>query len=210
MGDLSQLHSTLGPSPGAREAWHRGRPRYAVWLARIDAEPLRRRYFAAQTALDGWIRTLPALDAHLTVWVAGFPCEAPLYDDDVAEATLRAQAAAIARSPPLRVEIGGLRAFATVPYLEVRDVGGALGRLRDDLGQLSREQRFAPYVPHVTVGSFTADWPVAPILAAMAPLGAAPPIALTLTTIERVDLDALREGAPLTTNQRVPLREEAG
>lgn len=209
MDDLASHTLTLGPHPGARERWNRGRTAYAVWLARLDFVDLRRRYFAAQAVLDAWIRTLPAPDTHLTVWVAGFPCASPRFDDDVAESTLEAQAQIIARSPPLRLEVGGLRAFRSAAYLTVRDLDGGLARLRADLGQLGREQRWGPYVPHVTVGHFTADWPAGPILAAMAPLSELPPLPLCVTALERVDLDALREGAPLRPTLTLKLSGES-
>lgn len=201
--------TTLGPTPGVREAWHRGRPRYAVWVLRVHDPAVldRRAAMADHLAPHG---AQPFTDPHVTVFVAGFPTERPVEDDDVAEATLRAQLAALAAAPlrAPRLTVGGLNAFLTCPMLEIHDPHGDLDALRAPLlGALlgaEREVRFAPFLPHFTVGPFGDTRPTGPVAAAIAPYRALPPLALRPDALELVTFDRGVLGA-LTTVARVPL-----
>lgn len=196
---------TLGPEPGIRARWHRGRERYAVWLARLEDPRLRPRLRAAREALRPWIRPIPYRDLHVTLWVAGFPALNPTFNDDVPEAALAHQAARLRRLPAFDVEVLDLRSFASAAYLAVRDLDGGIAELRAALAGTHREQRFGPYAPHVTVGAYTRNWPADPIEAAMEPLRGLAPLRLRVRAIERVDLNARRAGAPLLPAQVIPL-----
>lgn len=192
---------TLGPTPGAREAWHRGRPRYAVWLLRVETPAVRARLDeAAELLAPHGLR--PVGEPHVTLFVAGFPTTEPVADDDVAEATLHAQRAALtgARAPTLVV--GGLNAFLSCAFLEVRaPLGGLLRPLRAQ----AREVRFAPLVPHVTVGTFTDSRPTGPIAAAITPRRVWPPIVVRPESVELVELDPEGRDERLHTRWRVTL-----
>ncbi len=187
-----------------REAWHRGRPRYAVWVLRVDDAAVldRRASMADLLAPHG---ALPFTDPHITLFVAGFPTPAPLLDDDVADALLDAQVAALVaadlRAP--RLLVGGLNAFLSCPILEVRDPDGALAAIRAPLG--AEDLRFAPYVPHLTVGTFGDTRATGPVAAAIAPLRGLPPLPLRPSAVELVTFDASAPG-PLHTRARVALR----
>ena len=87
--------TTWGPSPGVREAWAAGRRRYAVWLLRVQPPAVLERMKRVAEALGDAVEPTPLEEAHITLWVAGFPTDTPSLDDDVAEAVLAAQAEAL-------------------------------------------------------------------------------------------------------------------
>ena len=200
------LSETLGPSPGVREAWTRGRSRYAVWLLRVSDPLVVARAQAVAAALGDAIRPIPPADLHITLLVAGFPVAGSgRWDDDVPECVLAAQRAALrrARLPPLRLAVGGASSFATAPFLTVTDVEGTLARARSLLAAGVREIRFAPYCPHVTVGVYRDTRPAAPLREVLAGWRGLPPLAIQADAVELVTFDAQVEGAALETRWRV-------
>jgi hypothetical protein len=130
----------------------------------------------------------------VTAWVCGFPAAVPTLDDDVADAILDAQRAAVSRLPPPRLSVGAPNAFATCAFLEVHDPHGDLAALRTALAVPgAKEVRFARYQPHVTVGRFGDSRPVAPIARALAALRAGDrdaPHAVGDSRVELIELDA--------------------
>jgi hypothetical protein len=206
---FTALERTLGPTPGVREAWARGRERYAVWALRVADPVVAARMGAVAERLGDAIVPVHPSDAHVTVWVCGFPAATPAHDDDVAEATLTAQRAAVARLRRPRLVLGAPNAFPTCAFLEVGDPHGDLEALRAALaGAGAREVRFASYKPHVTVGRFGDERPVGPIAGALAGLRegehAAPcVIDMDAVTLELIELDA-RVPDRLTTVWRRP------
>lgn len=194
---------TLGPTPGVREAWRQGRERYAVWIFRVDVPGILARRDAVAEALGphGVVGLHPA---HLTVFVAGFPAKVVVQNDDVAADTLEACLAALRADPPAApvLAIGGASAFLSCPFLEVAEERG-LADLRARLG--GREVRFAPYVPHITVGAFGDDRPTGPIAAALAPFRGLDPIVWRPRVLELVTFDAARSDGALETWGKVEL-----
>lgn len=197
--------STLGPTPGAREAWHRGRPRYAVWVLRVDDPAVLARHAAMADVLAPH-GAQPFTDLHITLFVAGFPTAHPRHDDDVHPSTLDAQVDALraADLPSPRLSVGGLNAFLSCTFLEVHDPSGGLDALRVPLEDAHREVRFAPYVPHLTVGPFGDTRPTGPVAAAIAAFRSLPPLPVRPAALELVSFDAFATG-PLTTLARVAL-----
>lgn len=205
-GAFRVAERTLGPTPGARERWRRGRSRYAVWIVRVDQPAVRARAAAARAALAPWTRDISARDLHITVAVAGFPTDRPALDDDVDRADLARALADLRAAPPTapRLEVGPLGAFLSCPVLEVYDPLGELAALRARLAGFFREVRFTPYLPHVTTGLFD-EAPVPPIVRAIRPHRRAPSIPLRPAALELVSFDASAEGSALRTLERVPL-----
>ena len=199
--------TTMGPTEGAREQWRRGRARYAVWVFRVRDPRVLRRLALARGAVSPYIRELPDREAHVTVHVAGFPAARAARDDDVAERDLDALIQRLRGRPPAApaLAVGGLTSFLTCPVLEVEDPGGGLARIRARLSRQVGEVRFAPYLPHVTVGLFFRTESCAPITRAIEPLRRLAPIPLRPDALELVEFDAAREGAPLETRARIPL-----
>jgi hypothetical protein len=187
------LGRTLGPSANAVEDWRRGRERYAVWVLRVTDAVVLARMAAVAQVLGAAVVRVKRRDAHVTAWVCGFPSEAPALDDDVAESTIAAQRAAVARASRIRLRVGGPNAFATCAFLEVHDPHGDLAALRATLAVPgAREVRFAPYQPHVTVGRFGDSRPAGPIADALGALreSAGFPLPAVDGAIELIELDA--------------------
>lgn len=201
--------TTLGLDPGAREAWARGRARYAVWAFRIDAPEVVARMMDAGHLLaevaPGLRPTRPE-ETHITVFVAGFPCAVPRFDDDVAEAALEAQRDALLGLRAPRLAIGGLNSFLSAAFLEVYDLDGGLAQIRAALGGSASEIRFAPYLPHVTVGVLPISVPTAPLAARIAALRDPPRLPIAPDALDLVCFSAETAHAPLETAWRVPLR----
>jgi hypothetical protein len=199
--------TTLGPTPGAREEWHRGRPRYAVWVLRVGDPAVLARHAAMLDHLAPH-GARPFTDPHVTLFVAGFPTPHPHDDDDIALSTLDAQLAALRaaghRSP--RLHVGGLNTFLSCPFLEVHDPHGDLDTLRGPLAQAHPEVRFAPYLPHLTVGPFGDTRPTGPVAAAIAPFRTLAPLPLRPVAVELITFDAQEMGA-LTTLATVTLTQ---
>jgi 2'-5' RNA ligase len=194
----------LGPTPGVRERWAAGRADYAVWAIRIHAEAILQRATHLQAALTSWTRPTPPTDLHVTTWVAGFPSEHPTHNDDIHEDALKAQAEALRGHRSFRIAIGGANSFTTAPFLEVHDLDGGLAQVRAVLQQQGPpELRFAPYVPHVTLGTATADHSVAPLRARLEPHRHQPLIEVQVQRIEQLRFDATQPGARLHTHHTV-------
>jgi hypothetical protein len=105
----------------------------------------------------------------------------------------------------LRLRVGGAGCFASCAVLEVHDPHGDLARLRARLAAHGREIRFAPYLPHITVGAFGDSFPPAPIAAALQPWRRAPEIVHVAGAVELVEIDARRAHAPFHVRERIPL-----
>jgi len=196
----------LGPTPGVRERWAAGRTQYAVWAIRIRSDAVSQRVALLQDSLRPWTRPIPSTDLHVTTWVAGFPTVEPTLDDDIHEDALALQSAALGGQSSFRLAIGAANSFTTAPFLEVHDPDGGLARIRAALeAQGPRELRFAPYTPHLTIGTATANHLVAPLRACLEPYRRLPTIEVQVQCIEQLRFDAARPGARLQTHHTVRL-----
>jgi 2'-5' RNA ligase len=195
---LQEGASLLGPMPDIRAEWLAGRADYCVWALHIDDPAVRTRMAAVAAALGPLITPCPVADAHITLFVAGFPNPEPTREDDVLPAVLNAQEAALSAlsAPAFTLQIGAARSFRSAPYLQVVDPDGALDRLRAALGPF-REQRFGPFTPHLTVGHIAADGPAAPLLAALAPFVDLPALPVHVRAVHRMVFDGRRAHSPL-------------
>lgn len=198
--------ATLGHTPGARDAWRRGRDRYAVWVFRVKDPEVLARLSRAREALDGQIEPMAARDAHVTTFVSGFPVSDPRLDDDIGEATLDAMVASLRADPPPapRLIVGGLNAFLSCAFLEVLDPDRDLCGIRDRLAGGAREVRFSAYLPHVTAGLFRTG-PTAPLVESIRGLRRLAPLVYQPGILELVEFDARQEGASLVTRATVEL-----
>jgi 2'-5' RNA ligase len=185
--DLRLRSRCLGPSRGARQAWHQGRSPYLIWGLRLRSPELRQRLRAVQQALGPAL--VPSESPHITLWACGFPAQQPWRSDDLGPAALVEQRARLGPwlGAPVAVEVGGAGAFASCAFLEVVDPGGQLQAARAALAAQGSDFRAGPYVPHVTAGLFRASLPSAPLLDALAPLAGLPSLALAA----RIELCAI-------------------
>lgn len=164
------LRRTLGPTPGVREAWHQGRRWYHVWVVDVVEPAVHARRAAVLAALGGAVDPFSAATPHVTVWVSGFVAPPP-HPADGARVTL---------------DVGPVNAFASCPFLEVyspelRAWRVAYARLRGDDGRPPAEDRFGPYLPHLTVARFNGEHGVQPLMARLQTLRRLPPIRCTGT-----------------------------
>lgn len=161
---------TLGPTPGLRSRWHAGRQAYFVWMVRLDDPRLRERVAAVQRTLEPWLDPQPLDQLHITICVAGFPAPRTRSDsgfplpDHVDPAALQSTLQRLNCAPPT-LDIGGANSFTSAVFLEVQDADATLADLRSRVrGSLDPETRNAPWLPHVTVGSWRRRVPVRDVL----------------------------------------------
>lgn len=204
--DFCDRTHTLGPSPGARSAWHRGRRTYAVWVLRVTCPTLVADVAARQARLGPLIAPVARDRLHVTVWVLGFPTAQPALDDDVDQQDLDRTVAALQDDPPAaaRVRVDPIGSFASAAMLPVHDADGGLVRVRRRLSALP-EQRFGPYRPHITLGTYTDDHPVDRVLRALQPQPQRAPLSAVLDTLDLVHIDAWDPETPWQIAARIPL-----
>ena len=195
--------STLGPTPGVREAWHQGRSVYAVWVLRVlDAPILERMALVNARLAPHGVR--PFGEAHVTVFVAGFPARAPGRDDDVSIDALLAPLGTVGWRRP-RLLVGAPSSFRSCPILAVADPDGGLAALRAPLSSHMREVRFAPYEPHITLGLYADSRPTVPIADTLESLAGLAPLPWSPRALELVLLDPTDPTPLLRTVASLPL-----
>lgn len=186
--------------------WHRGRERYCLWSIPVECPRVLARLDAARALLGDWLHPPGLRQAHITLFVCGFPCVIPRHDDDIVTTQLDDQRGALEalRIAPFELSIGGLDSFASAAFLTIGE-DAVLDRLRQALGRFTAEVRQAPYVPHLTVGLYrvaasTAEW-----RRRAADLGYSPPLALPVRELQLVSYAAAEPLGPLRIEARVAL-----
>jgi 2'-5' RNA ligase len=190
--------------------WRRGRVHYAVWVIDVDDAAIDARLRAAQRQLGrARLHTLPGRAAHVTVFVCGFEVAERRLDDDFSRAMASAQETSLAelRCPPFELEVGGLDSFDSAAFLRVSDPSGSLTRLRKALAASCPEQRFAPYVPHLTLGLYRRAEPKDELARCIAAFVDGGPLPLRVVSLRRVRYDARVMDSALETTFEWPLRE---
>ncbi len=138
--------------------WHRGRPTYGSWLVELASDEIVEKISKAREHLSGFLLAPYLRQPHISLFICGFPADAPRFDDDYSTEQFRAQKELLcsAAIEPFFVEVGGLNSFASAPYLEVRDPLGGLDRVRSVLSTTAREIGRNTHTPHVTIGLYSA------------------------------------------------------
>lgn len=178
---FGRLPRTWGLSPGAREEWHQGRRWYHVWVLEIaDPRVIQRRDEVA-AALGQWVEPFCVDHPHVTAWVHGFspPPHHP------------------AEGVEIEVVVGRANAFASCPFLEVRAPG--LAALRAAF--CTPEERWAAYLPHLTIGRFSG--PHAGMGPRIRPFRRLAPLRTTGRFVHRC-VDAFDEGGRLVSPPTPP------
>lgn len=199
----------IGETPGLREAWHRGRRAYFVWLFTIEEPSVVARARESTARLGALVEPSPSPSPHarlhVTALVNGFPDELP---PDLCAAQRHAVEEAQPKAPLVRVH-GPALSFVSVqlPVCDcekgIRAVRRALRSASEALGH--REPRESPYAPHVTVGNVTDSVRASALYDALTPQGDAEPIALRLTRLLLVALDTRSYHAPWETVDEIVL-----
>ncbi len=173
-----------------REQWRAGRRHYAVWALPVVAPAALERAALVQQVLAGDIQVQPLEQAHITLWVGGFVDGDGTRNDDLDGETRAAiQGRIQAWGQPIPVEIGGVSSFLSCPFLEARALGSELHVLREEIESIHpKEIRFSEYVPHLTLGVYSANEATGPLIERLLPYRDLPPIRLQLQAREaRVD-----------------------
>lgn len=191
--------------------WHRGRQRYALWLVRLECDEIRTRIAAAREHLTDLLQRPYCRQPHITLFVCGFPAEAPRWEDDYGEERFRLHEQALrnAAAGSFEVEIGGLDSFASAPFLEVRDHAGGLEAVRKVLAGTSKEiGRESGFVPHVTVGLYTGAFPGRAVRKKLEELPR-DPCTITIDRVTFAHYNARELAGPLTYQHEVLLSRPA-
>ena len=186
--------------------WHLGRERYSLWALAVECPAVLERMQAARQLLGDWLHPPGVRQAHITLFVCGFPCTLPRRDDDIAMELLDAQRRAIQalRMATFELRIGDLDSFASAAFLSVQD-DGQFDQLRQTLAQFAPEVRQAEYVPHLTVGLYrqavsTSDWHERATA-----LRNCPPLRLLVREVQLLSYAAAEPSGALHTEARVAL-----
>lgn len=160
--DFLSCEKTLATQNRDYREWHKGRKKFAVWTIEIRNARVWSRFDAANNCLEKWLFAPYQRQAHITLLVCGFLTHSPQLDDDYGIQSLQRHLQNLqqARIAPFEIQIGGLNSFAAAPFLEVFDVRGGLGQIREVLGSSRCEIRARRYVPHLTIGLYAGAYPV--------------------------------------------------
>jgi 2'-5' RNA ligase len=207
LSDPLQATPTLLPSlRDEYPEWHRGRPRYALWSIPVDCPAVLQRLHEARRLLGDWLHPVQGRQAHISLFVCGFPCTQPVHDDDIGTAVLQAQHSALAglNVAPFELQLGGLDSFASAAFLGVKD-DGQLDQLRQVLSPLSSEIRQVAYVPHLTVGIYRQAVSADHWRERAGPLRDCSPLTLAVRELQLVSYAARELQGPLRIEARVAL-----
>ncbi|MDD0841805.1 2'-5' RNA ligase family protein [Pseudomonas sp. Gutcm_11s] len=207
LSDPLQAPTTLLPSLRSEyPEWHRGRPRYALWSIPVDCPVILQRRHEARQLLGDWLHPAQGREAHISLFVCGFPCAEPCHDDDIGTAVLQAQQSVLAglNVAPFELQLGGLDSFASAAFLGVQD-NGQLEHLRQALAPLSTEIRQAAYVPHLTVGIYRHAVSASQWRERAEPLRDCPPLTLAVRELQLVSYDTRELQGPLRIEAQVAL-----
>lgn len=187
--------------------WHRGRARYAVWTVPVECPQVLARLRRAQQHLGGWLHADYQRQAHITLFVCGFPSQQAQFDDDFPAERLAAQLDALhlLRARPFELHIGGLDSFASAPFLSVSDPHGGLDALRAALGEHSPEIRQAPYHAHLTAGLYARAVPSPVLQRRLAAFSDREPLPLRVKELHYSTYAAAELFGPLCMERRLTL-----
>jgi len=187
--------------------WHRGRTRYAVWMLPVECPQILARLQRAQQHLGDWLHQGYRRQAHITLFVCGFPAEQARFDDDFPLARLAAQQQAVRELgiAPFELHIGGLDSFASAPFLTVSDPAGRLDALRTVLAAHSPEIRQSDYHAHLTVGLYVRSVPRVSVQRQLAAFAEGDPLPLTVKELHFCTYAASELFGPLRMERQLAL-----
>ncbi|MCM2331581.1 MAG: 2'-5' RNA ligase family protein [Pseudomonas sagittaria] len=188
--------------------WHRGRARYAVWTVPVECPRVLVRLERARAHLGGWLHGDYQRQAHITLFVCGFPAEQARFDDDFPPERLAAQQQALLElgAAPFELHIGGLDSFASAPFLTVSDPDQRLAALRAPLVQHSAEIRQSDYHAHLTVGLYARSVPRPCVQRQLAAFAESDPLPMTVRELHYSTYAAAELFGPLRSERRLVLR----
>jgi 2'-5' RNA ligase len=176
-------------------AWRSHAGAFAVCIIRVPAAALAPELAELRRELATLpeIRLHPDHFLHISLQELGFVTDRPRQRDELSPAELE-EFVSLAANPvgersPFTVELGGANSFHDAPFLEVHDDEHS-SRLHQRLYEISAAQRAPrfPYLPHVTIGHYTAATPAAAAIEVLAGWRNAKFGAFEVTEVEIVTL----------------------
>ena len=144
--------------------WHGGCPWCAVWVLRVDSLEVDARVARARQRLAPWLLPRYERQPHITLAYRGLMAEQG--GAEFAAAQLQADVLALkhAQLQPFTARLRGIGSFSTVPYFSVE----ADTPLQEAHEALASAQPYVGwhYVPHVTLGHYSRQVPMATVMTA--------------------------------------------
>lgn len=150
--------------------WHDAPGAFAICLIRVPASLLQPSLDEIRARLGEFpgVRLHPDHFLHITLQELGFTAANPQRPEEITAARIEefvtAASAALASAVPFDVRLGGANSFQDAPFLDVHDRGQCSrmhARLRE-LAAVPTQPRYA-YLPHTTIGHYTAEMPTPPL-----------------------------------------------
>lgn len=197
--------------------WHRGRPWFLLWALDLDVPALRSRWQAARQALQPLLLEDYRRQPHLTLGLCGFAAARRHRPDECDAVTLQRQMNGLAAAglAPFALRVGAADSFAAAPYLAVPHGSDQIARLRQALQLDAPLQQLAEYVPHVTLGLYREEWPLAQVRAYLARVPSGRPVELVVREVSLLAYRSADVGGVLRRVATValggrPVRPHAG
>ena len=147
--------------------WHKNRPRYYLWAIDSDTALVNKRLQKYHSLFQDLLVHPYERQAHITLAISGFLGKHVIHNDDITQAAIAKQQEVLhaLKLTPFIVSIGGINSFSSAPFLEVMDPSGSLEVIRNTLIDDRKDFRNTHYIPHVTLGLYSANHAVASIAA---------------------------------------------
>lgn len=199
--ELLKYKKTYGPLEGDFYEWHKGRPKYAVWvLEPSNNEQFFERYYAAQKHLSKYLINDYQRKPHITLAPCGFLVSERKLVDDYSPDLLQQDIDQILKLPITSVDVvikNILISYAIAPGFKVIDQYGSLKMLNDLLGKKDHYAKNYQYFPHVTVGLYNNEWETSLILDELMSFAIQEDILLTFDTLKLVSYIPIVSGGAL-------------
>ncbi|WP_215776242.1 2'-5' RNA ligase family protein [Paludibacterium sp. B53371] len=156
---------TQASTRGDFSAWHHGRPWFWFWAIDAALPAIVERVQRAQQCLAPYLLDDYVRAPHVTLSLCGFPPTDTTGEGEYDGRRLDAQCHALRQLArrPFELQVAELDSFRSAPFLWVRDPAQQLPAVRACLSGHPQDHAEQEYVPHVTVGLYSAAWPSAPL-----------------------------------------------
>lgn len=152
---LDSVRQTIACANQDWPDWHQGRRYYSCWCLLIEQEDVLQRLAQARHLLADALHPQPKRQAHVTLFVTGFPRIDKALSDDISLSQLQQQIHTLEQLqlPSFELRVNGFDSFASAAFLTVTP-SNELQQIRAALQTFSQEIARQSYVPHITVGLY--------------------------------------------------------
>ncbi len=209
--ELLKYSTTFGPLEGDFYEWHKGRPKYVVWVIEPNNEEFLKRYHLAQRYLSKYLINDYLRKPHITIAPCGFLMPEKNYIDDYTTEIIRQDIERVfdLSLKSIEAEIQNiLISYAIAPGFEVLDHYRILNILHDALSKNDHFEESYSYFPHVTVGLYNAEWATDMIMKVLQEFPIEKNIALSFNALKLVSYDPTVSGGALTDELIIDLSQK--